>query len=327
MNAFRLEYLASLREGTRARSPAEVALLGDISEGLRMAFPSKPADMNTLLAERCLTAREWASEVHQDLCRMPTEELRAVMAEVEISGFEYVEEQLARGKAMIFAGPHYGLYLLGSLVISDKLRRLPHLTLLSPPWRNASVGPSLKALRSINPSFEAAENDGRGTIKVLRFLRNQAAVFILYDQLLSFSSTLHVPLFGHLFNTMAGIGYLARKTGSVIIPYFCHPEGGDRMRLEFHAPLVPCDTDDDEEDVAMLAVDLFEQLEGKLRALPEHWHLWHEVKGRMLQGFPLPNDTHALRRGLELIHARLPNDDQMARAASRWHAFLQDSIL
>lgn len=289
---------------------------------LSLAFPSWSAVQLAELRARCDHAKTWSCDTHQKICRLNAKGLREMMTEVQISGMYLVEEQLARGKSLILATPHYGLYLLGSAVIVDRLKGTPLMTMLSPEWRNASVAPSLKALRSIDPGLGFAEGNARGTIKALRHLRRPGTLFILYDQLLSLSSTLYVPLLGRFFKVMSGTSFLARKADSVLIPYFCHLIDGHQLTLTFKPALFPPVTDDFQEDVANLAGELFGILEAQLHAFPEFWNQWQEYSDRTVRDFVLPDDRSALLKDLRIIEDRFSHNESLSKATELWRTFL-----
>lgn len=318
----KLDDFSSIEQAIGALPPE---LLEDNSWGLKCAFPGQSAGEIKLLTRKVVACRSWANEVQRRLCAASRETLLAAVEQVEVTGEHHVLEKIKSKTPIMFVSPHYGLYLLGSLFIARRFGEIPQLALLSPGWLNASVGPSLRALQTIDPAFGVAYNDSRGTMKVIRHLKKCGAVTLLYDQLISFGSNLYVPMFGRLIKVMAGAGFLAQKTDSVLIPYFCYPKANTTIAIEFCRPIAGSDalgSSREEEVSAELSFALFSELEKQLLSVPEYWHCWHELKGRMVEGFVLPKSRRSLLGGLDEVANRFPLDPKLSKVTECWKGFL-----
>ena len=190
-------------------------------------------------------ARPAIAEAGRFVAELPKLWLRprdqSCLGNVEVSGQAHVQDAFARGKGVIFFGPHCGSFELGPQALAElygpvtaiyrpaRMVWLARLESLARDRRNLTVVPaSLSGIRLMHKTLKA----------------NQA-VAMLTDQVPPEGLGIWAPFFGRPAYTMTLAARLALQNGAVLLPVSCErlPHGGG-YRLE----IWPAVADDDARD-------------------------------------------------------------------------------
>lgn len=233
---------------------------------LRMAFP----DMTEGERERIL------SGCFQNLGRLLVEFTHFPgLSKANISkfvihdGLENYVEGLRRGRGVIFMTAHFGSWELSSF--AHAVYGFP-LKFIVRPIDNKRVEGLISSYRTASGNVPIdRRNAGRD---VLKALRQNEAVGILFDQNTTRSEGVFAEFFGVPASTTPAIALFALRTGAAVIPGFLIWDTALRKhRLRLDPPVELINTGDHDRDV-LENTKLFNKiLEGYVRQHPDQW-LW-----------------------------------------------------
>jgi lauroyl/myristoyl acyltransferase len=275
----RASYLAYRAGAELARVvPAPIALPAArvIGRTLALALPTRRRQVERNLERAGLRGRARRQAVAEtfesygrywlELFRLPDETSGPL--EMDVAGFEHIEDGIERGKGVILALPHVGSWdYAGAWLASQGLPPTVVVEPVEPPelleWF-ASVRRAL-GMTVVELGPEAGKT-------VLRALRNNEVVCLLCDRDLGRDGT-EVEFFGERTTLPAGPATLALRTEAPLLPaavYF-GPQGGH------HAVVMPPVAAPREgrlrDDVERVTQELAHRFEELIRAAPEQWHL------------------------------------------------------
>jgi len=244
-------------------------------QNLELAFPEKGDRERRRLARR--VARHFARSA-LDAMRIQRLQPDGLLAAVDISGWEHVEQAAALGRGVIFLTAHIGSWEVAALIIGLKLDA--GLSVVNRPLDNPFLEAELDRLRRLygNRVF------GKRKIvrEMLRELKNNNAIGILIDQRAPENQAVEVPFFGHLARTHPVLARLFRKTGAPVVPTFAFCEAPGRYSLRFDQPVVVDDIDDAERGDVPLTARFMAILEAAIREKPDQW-LWYHDRWKQLR--------------------------------------------
>jgi KDO2-lipid IV(A) lauroyltransferase len=188
---------------------------------------------------------------------------------VSHDGLENYLEGLRRGRGVIFMTAHFGAWELSSF--AHALFGYP-LKFLVRPIDNERVENLISAYRTA--SGNAPIQRRSATRDVLKALRRNEAVGILFDQNTTLSEGVFAEFFGIPAATTPSIALFALRTGAAVIPGFLiWEENLGKHRLRLDPPVQLIETGDVDRDV-LENTKLFNRiLEGYIRQYPDQW-LW-----------------------------------------------------
>lgn len=146
----------------------------------------------------------------------------AVVESVDHSDYGGCRELFETDKGILLALPHHAHYIFTVVALAEKLReRRQVLLFFGEPSRN----PGNEIFDHMTEVFYGAgrnvgtvHDNRHGLAKVMRALKEGAAVFIMPDAYSNEEHTLAIPFCGRSLNIMLGTAILARKTGAIIQP-------------------------------------------------------------------------------------------------------------
>jgi KDO2-lipid IV(A) lauroyltransferase len=201
------------------------------------------------------------------------------------TGWEHVDEAVAKGKGIIFVTPHLGCYDIAGRYLES---RLPVLALYRAPkvkW----LEPVMQAGR-VRGEGATAQANASGVRALLKTLKQGGNIIILPDQVPAAEQGgegVWVDFFGKPAYTMTLLGRLARSTGATVLYFF-----GERLAegAGYHVHVEPM-TEPYSEDKAAAARQTNAMVE-KLVAMAPAQYLWGYNRYKHPAGAPLPPDTH-----------------------------------
>lgn len=184
-------------------------------------------------------------------------------------GLENYLEGLRRGRGVIFMTAHFGAWELSSFAHS--VYGYP-LKFIVRPIDNPRVESLISQYRTIGGNVPIQRKSAARDI--IRALRQNQAVGILFDQNTTRDEGVFVDFFGVPAATTTAIATFALRTGAAVLPGFLIWEKSlGKHRLQFDPPVKLVETGDLAHDVAE-NTRLFNQiLEGYVRKYPDQW-LW-----------------------------------------------------
>jgi KDO2-lipid IV(A) lauroyltransferase len=183
---------------------------------------------------------------------------------VEVTGWDLVEEALARRRGIIFLTPHLGCFEITAQYYAFRAPTQAPLTVLYRPPKKKAVEPLMLAGRN-RPNLRVASADLRGVRILLRALKQGEAVGILPDQAPGVGEGEWAEFFGRPAYTMTLAGRLADASGAQVILAFGErlPRGrGYHLRLSAMPPALAGES---------LARTLNRALEGLIRSCPAQY--------------------------------------------------------
>lgn len=192
-----------------------------------------------------------------------------IVALVEITGREHVQEAIARGKGVIDCTAHIGNW---------EMHGLGHGLLVEPlgvvarPLDNPALDARLCAFRTRFGNSVIYKR--KALAQVIRLLRDGKGVAILLDQNVQLGDGIFVTFFGRPAATTTVAAALALKTGCALVPCRTEllPDGRYRFTYE-PAVAVDASAADREAEIARITQFLAARTEAWIRETPEQW-LW-----------------------------------------------------
>lgn len=184
-------------------------------------------------------------------------------------GLENYHEAVRRGRGIIFMTAHFGAWELSSFAHS--IYGYP-LKFVVRPIDNAKVDELITQYRTRGGNVPIQRRSaGRG---ILKALRNNEAVGILFDQNTTSDEGVFVDFFGIPAATTTAIAAFALRTGAAVLPGFLiWDESLGKHRLRFDPPVELVNTGDLAHDVVENTKTFNAILEGYVRKYPGQW-LW-----------------------------------------------------
>ena len=234
--------------------------------------------------------------------------------------------QDAQGTLLIT--PHFGNWEL-TQIISCVLGK--PLYVLERQQKHTQLDDFLNELRSAHGSVPIRK--GRGVRDFIRVLRANGVVGALGD-LSGGRDGSKVCFFGRRTTAPSGIFWIARRTGSAVLPCFMVRENGAHHRIFVEEPLRLACTDDEERDVQEYLQSYYHLLENWVRRYPDQWFWLYKrwkycfTKRILILRDNRPghqNQLEAIARELEQLRVRLSEDYEFqfhrvdVKFKSSWH--------
>jgi len=246
-----------------------------IDFNLSLAFPEKSDTERRRLAR--MVTRHFA-RLALDAMRIQRLQPEALLAAVDISGWEHVERAAAFGRGVIFLTAHIGSWEVAALVIGLKVEG--GLSVVNRPLDNPLLEVEVDRLRRLygNRVF------GKRNIvrEMLRELKSNNAVGILIDQRVPEGQGVEVPFFGHPARTHPILARLCRKTGAPVVPLFVFCDAPGRYSLRIDEPIVVDAVVDGETDDVSITARFMAIIEEAIRERPDQW-LWYHDRWKQLR--------------------------------------------
>jgi Kdo2-lipid IVA lauroyltransferase/acyltransferase len=184
-------------------------------------------------------------------------------------GVENYHEALRRGRGVIFMTAHFGAWELSSFAHS--LFGYP-MKFVVRPIDNPKVDALITRYRTMGGNVPIQRRSaGRD---ILKALRDNEAVGILFDQNTTSNEGIFIEFFGIPAATTPAIATFALRTGAAVLPGFLiWEEKLGKHRLRFDPPVQLIETGNLENDVAENTKLFNRILEGYVRKYPDQW-LW-----------------------------------------------------
>jgi len=184
-------------------------------------------------------------------------------------GLENYLEGLRRGRGVIFMTAHFGAWELSSF--AHALYGYP-LKFIVRPIDNPRVEELISNYRTLSGNVPIQRR--RAARDILKTLRQNEAVGILFDQNTTRSEGVFAEFFGIPAATTPAIALFAQRAGAAVIPGFLiWDEKLGKHRLRLDPPVELISTGDLDHDVLENTKRFNRILEGYVRKYPEQW-LW-----------------------------------------------------
>ena len=235
-------------------------------QNLRMAFPELSEDERVKILFGCFRN---LGRLLVEFSRFPELHKGNISQLVTQDGLENYREALRRGRGVLFMTAHFGAWELSSFAHS--LFGYP-MKFVVRPIDNPKVDALITHYRTLGGNIPIQRRSaGRD---ILKALRDNEAVGILFDQNTTSDEGIFVDFFGIPAATTPAIATFALRTGAAVLPGFLIWEDElGKHRLRFDPPVQLIETGNLERDVAENTKLFNSILEGYVRKYPDHW-LW-----------------------------------------------------
>jgi Kdo2-lipid IVA lauroyltransferase/acyltransferase len=233
---------------------------------LKMAFPESTAEERLSILRGCFRN---LGRLLVEFSHFPKMNKGNISQLVAHDGLENYLEALRRGRGIIFMTAHFGAWELSSFAHS--LYGYP-LKFVVRPIDNRKVDALITHYRTLGGNVPIQRRSaGRD---ILKALRDNEAVGILFDQNTTRDEGIFADFFGIPAATTPAIATFALRTGAAVLPGFLiWEENLGKHRLRFDPPIKLIETGDREHDVAENTKLFNKVLEGYVREYPDQW-LW-----------------------------------------------------
>ncbi len=161
------------------------------------------------------------------------------LGQVRIEGQGHADAAFARGKGVIFFGPHCGSFELGPQALAELYGPI---TAIYRPARKPWLA-RLELLARSRPGLTVVPASISGIRQMFRTLKNNQAVALLTDQVPPEGQGVWAPFFGKPAYTMTLAARLALQSGAVVLPVSCERLArGQGYFLKIWAPLAALDS-------------------------------------------------------------------------------------
>ncbi|MES2954685.1 MAG: lysophospholipid acyltransferase family protein [Pseudomonadota bacterium] len=161
------------------------------------------------------------------------------LGNVHIEGQGLADAAFARGKGVIFFGPHCGSFELGPQALAELYGPI---TAIYRPARKAWLA-RLELLARSRPGLTVVPASLSGIRQMFRTLKSNQAVALLTDQVPPEGQGLWAPFFGKPAYTMTLAARLALQSGAVVLPVSCERLArGQGYFLKIWPPLAALDS-------------------------------------------------------------------------------------
>ncbi|MDO9358401.1 MAG: lysophospholipid acyltransferase family protein [Polaromonas sp.] len=139
------------------------------------------------------------------------------LGNVRIEGQAHAADAFARGKGVIFFGPHCGSFELGPQALAELYGPI---TAIYRPARKPWLA-RLELIARSRPGLTVVPASIGGIRQMFRTLKNNQAVALLTDQVPPEGQGVWAPFFGRPAYTMTLAARLALQSGAVVLPVSC----------------------------------------------------------------------------------------------------------
>lgn len=179
-----------------------------------------------------------------------------MIEELDGSDYSVLDAALGQDRGLLLALPHHGLYINTIVAVTEHVRRSRDIYIFygDPTTHSGNeVFDSLCKriwLNDPDSRVQVIYDNRTGLVRVIRALRNGAAVIIMPDVFKTETETFQIPFCGRAMNIMLGTAALARKTDSMILPIVSRPVGhGMKFVTEQGTCIAPAEPLKGEHDV------------------------------------------------------------------------------
>ena len=246
-----------------------------IDFNLELAFPEKSPSERRRLARA--VARHFARSA-LDAIRIQGLEPAALLATVDITGWENAERALVRNRGVFFLTAHIGSWEVAALVTGLRLEK--GLAVVNRPLDNPLLERELDRLRKLYGNHVFGKHNMLR--EMLTQLKRGGGVGILIDQRVSPDQGVEVPFFGHPAWTHPVLARMASKTGAAVVPTFALRTGPGAYTLRYEEPVVADELSEVERGDVALTTRYVKILEDGIRANPDQW-LWYHDRWKQLR--------------------------------------------
>lgn len=253
-----LAFLFSSKRKRSAKTNLDIIFADSKSSSEKNRIIKKSFQNLTVSALQCF----WATS--------DTENRVRGLIEGEPAGLDLLRQCLKKNKGIFFLTAHYGNWeimgllhgYLGICPLSSIARKLdnPYLDRVTTKLRTASGNKII--YRDESP------------LKIVRELKNNNSVAVMMDQNTA-RGGIFVDFFGKKAATPRSLALLSYRTGTPILPLFCHPTGNGTYRIEYGPEIQLEKSDNKENDILKWTRHCEQFIENVIRKNPAPWMCGH----------------------------------------------------
>ncbi len=203
-----------------------------------------------------------------ELLHIPFDGLRFAKKNVEVVGYENLEQALNKGKGVFLLSAHTGYWEIMSVMAS--IYKVPiyivtkylRLSLFDKIWVKSRESYGVKLINETNSARE-----------IIRALKNNGAVGFVMDQFMGPPVGIRSSFFGRPAWTMASLAWFVSKTGAAVVPVFNLRNSDGTFTISVGHELEFKKTGSDDGDIIYNTQVYNDVVEMAVRECPQQW-LW-----------------------------------------------------
>ena len=192
------------------------------------------------------------------------------LIEGEPIGLDVLKKCIERGKGIFFLTAHYGNWEI--MGIDHGFRKICKLHSIIRRLDNPYLNKVAMKLRTVSGNKILCRDES--LLQVVRAIKNNEAVAVMMDQNTA-KGGLFVDFFGIKAATAQSLARLSYRTGTPILPFFCHPTTKGTYRVEYGPELTLKKTGHKQHDIIEWTQSCESFIERTIRENPDPWTWAH----------------------------------------------------
>lgn len=236
-----------------------------VLENLRLAFPDWTEKK---IVETGRQAMVVLGQNIVDVTLLPFVNQRWMKKNIEVIGYEHVEEALRKNKGILFLGQHMGS---GDLSVAFLNYLGLRVNLISKEFRSAWLNRFWFSVRGRHGTKFIPVR--RSSFDILRALKKKEAVIFVNDQYMGPPLGVRTQFFGHETGTAIGLTLIAGRTKSPVVPTYTYIKEDGKSVIVFESEIPWQDQGHRDQSISYMTQVYTDKVEEIIRQHPGQW-LW-----------------------------------------------------
>lgn len=243
---------------------------------LKLCFPDMSESERLKLAKASVIE---TGKVFAEVAMMWERDTESVLSLIrEIEGEHLIHEAEAKGKGILFLGPHLGNWEMAGLFLASRYKMA---TLYRPP-KIQELDAYIARVRG-RSGAELVPTDKRGVVRLFSVLKEGGVVGILPDQVASGNAGVHVPFYGVEAKTIRLVSKLVEKTRPAVLCAFAERLPNARG---FRLVILPADEGIYDSDLMSSVTALNKSVESCVDRIPTQYQWEYKRFKQPREGMP-----------------------------------------
>ena len=188
-----------------------------------------------------------------------------IESSIEFEGFEFIDKALKKNKGVLIMGAHYGNWEMFGYLMGYKGYPMDSVY---KAFDNKYLD---KLMRDRRAFYGGAPIEMKNAVvKILKSLKNNHLVCMLFDQRAEPKESLYMDFMGREARTNKGLAMIAMRTGAPVVPVFItRTAKGHKLVVQDEVPISI--TGDKDKDIITNTSMFNKVLEEKVKERPDQW--------------------------------------------------------
>ncbi len=193
------------------------------------------------------------------------------MRNIPLTGWDLVEEGLAKGKGVLLATAHFGSTDMGGITLAS---RSDNFYAVADVFYPEYVDRLIRRTREQKGYRLIPATSARG---IIRALKENALVVVLFDRPMPLDDGVPVNFFGHRSALPAGVAVVARHSGATVLPGYIFRNPDNSFQGHIYPSVSEGLTGEKDRDVGLVMQRLADSLERVIREAPDQWYMFRQM--------------------------------------------------